>query len=170
MNTIISRLHEQREYPEKSIRVTLTKGLQIEELDWERKTEETKIYKRMFLEKWFWKKDKKFKYLHLIFNKEDLAKAKKRRQKIIDNILAKYYDELALSFTDHLVSSTLVKLELGFLDKEQIIKTFGKAIEKGSKEKDKVVEINGQKRKRIKKDKAKTAKKPKKNKNKKRTN
>jgi len=169
MNTIISRLHEQRESPEKSLRVTLKKGLQIEELDWDRKTEETKIYKRMFLEKWQWTKDKKFKHLHLTFNKEDLTKAKKRRQKIIDNILTKYYDELALSFTNHLVSSTLVKLELGFLDKEKIIKTFGKAIEKSSKE-NKVVEINGQKRKRIKKDKAKTAKKPKKNKSKKRTN
>lgn len=169
MNTIVARLHEQRESPQKSIHTILKKGITIEELDWDRKTEETKIYKRLFLEKWEWKKDKKHKYLHITLNKENLAKAKKRKQKMIDNILTKYYDQLALSFIDHLLASTIVKLELGFLDKAKIIKTFGKAIEENSK-KNKVVEINGQKRKAKKKDKAKTAKKPKKIKNKKRTN
>ena len=58
--SVRSRLHEQRERPERSLMVTLENGTIVEELDWDRETENTKIHSRYLLDKFEWFEDKKY--------------------------------------------------------------------------------------------------------------
>jgi hypothetical protein len=125
-----SRLHEQREFPKSTLWLRLKKGTIIEQLKWDRETEKTTIYKRYILKKFKWeqkKEDKKHEFLSVTFLKENLKKSKKKKLKLIEQILAKQYPTLSISFFNNLLSSTTAKIRFN----EVSAKKFAKAINKG---------------------------------------
>ena len=134
------RLHEQREHPIKVLNFLLKKGIMIEELDWDSKTEAVTIYKRFVLQKYAWiKKDKKSKYLSMTFSKTDLEKEKKKKMKLIKKIIEKQYEVLSYSFFSNLLSSVGAQVEAEVIDEEKFVKTLTKDIVKAS-EKIKIIE------------------------------
>jgi len=131
-----SRLHEQREYPTKTLEFRLKKGTIVEELSWDRKTEITKIYKRYILKKFNWfqrKEDKKHEFLSVSFSKCNLKKNKKKKLNLIKQIIAKQYPVLSYSFFNNFLSSTITKIEMNEISAMK----FAKAINKGLSEKTK---------------------------------
>ncbi len=136
------RLHEQRESPAKTLRLRLKKGTLVEELDWERKTEKVTIYRRLILKNYKWLKAKpkaKNRTLFMVFEKDDLEKAKEKKLWLIKKILEKQYPTLSYSFFSHFIDSTQLKINLHAEGAEKLVKAINKGI-KESQEKIKVVE------------------------------
>jgi len=129
------RFHEQRESPLKTLTLRLKKGVVVEELDWDSKTEAVTIHRRLILEDYKWltkKEDKKNRYLDLVFRKEDLGKAKKRKMKLIKKILADQYPTLSYSFFGNFISSTQMKVDSGNIDIKKIVKEINKSLNKSA--------------------------------------
>ena len=133
-----SRLHEQREFPRKTLEFRLKKGTIVEELSWDRKTEITKIYKRYILKKFNWfqrKEDKKHEFLYASFSKCNLKKNKKKKLNLIKQIIAKQYPVLSYSFFNNFLSSTITKIEMNELSAMKFAKAINKTIAKDAKKK-----------------------------------
>ena len=107
---VVSRLHEQREHPEKFLRLVLKKGVFVEELHWDHKTEKTTIFRRLILKNFTWTTTNKKRYLKMVFLKQDMQKEKLLKQKLVKQIVDEQYPVLAYSFFDHIISSTVQKL------------------------------------------------------------
>jgi len=137
------RFHEQRESPERTLRLRLKKGTVVEELDWERKTEKVTIYRRLILKKFKWLTAKeanaKDRILFIAFEKENLEKAKERKLRLIKKILGRQYPLLSYSFFNHFIDSTQLKTDLHMEGAEKIAKAINKGMKEISK-KTKIVE------------------------------
>jgi hypothetical protein len=133
-----SRLHEQREYPRKTLEFRLKKGTIVEELSWDKKTEITKIYRRYILKKFNWfqkKEDKKHEFLSVSFSKYNLKKNKKKKLNLIKQIIAEQYPVLSYSFFNNFLSSTIRKIEMNEVSAKKFAKGINKAISKDAKKK-----------------------------------
>lgn len=136
--TVKARLHEQRERPEKLLDITLVKGTIVEELDWDSKTEDTKIYSRYYVKDFKWsqdKKDPKYDFLRLTLSKEDMKASKKRKMKIIEKIIKDQYPRLALSFFNSMFDGVVGKAYLSDESVEQTAKRIVKIMNKPKKRK-----------------------------------
>lgn len=139
------RFHEQREYPKAHLDLRLKKGTIVEELDWEKKTEKVTIHKRLILERFKQfkiKGDKKNKYILLTFKKDDFAKNKRKKMKLVKQILKEQYPVLSYSFFNSFISSTHHKMDFSFLDAQKFIKEIIKGMKKNAKKK-KMIEKDG---------------------------
>jgi len=78
MIDIIQSLHEQREYPDtKTIHLYLQKGVMLESLLWDKKTEDVEIKERFVLKDFSWSEEEKHEILTVEFEKVDLEENKK---------------------------------------------------------------------------------------------
>jgi len=140
---VVTRLHEQREHPEKYLRLVLKKGIIVEELTWDRKTEKTVIFKRLILKNFKWTSNGKKRHLVITFQKQNIGKEGAKKRKLIKQIIDEQYPVLALSFFDHLISSTVQKLnDYPPKQAEKLAKLFAKEIVRSSKE-NKLIEKEG---------------------------
>ena len=129
------RLHEQREHPNKTLHIGLKKGIILEELKWDKKTEAVTIYNRFFVEKYRWKEkgDKKNRILVLTLKRDNIKKKKERKLRQISKILKDQYPMLAHSFFNSFLGSTSKKIDASLVERKCFVAAIGKAISKSAK-------------------------------------
>ncbi len=135
--SVKSRLHEQRERPQNTLEIILKKDTIVEELDWDRKTEDTKIYSRYIVKDFKWSQDKKYPkydFLELTLCKENIKATKKRKMKMVRKIIKEQYPRLSLSFFNSMFDGVVGQTFLSDTSVEkvanQVIKTMNESVKK----------------------------------------
>jgi len=138
---VIQRLHEQREFPNKKvINLNLQKGVLIENLLWNEKTEDVDIKQRLILKDFSWSTENGYDFLTMELEKVDLQENKKIVDELVGRILAKHFDAMKYSFMQNMIERTERMVDKGYLvmrdikriekdDKTRIAKTTEKVYE-----------------------------------------